>query len=81
MEIGSTKKIAKTSGETPIQDTATYVTKDDMYIVTKRVQQKIQKITVGWHLLVQWRDQSESWIHLKDLKKSHQIEVAEFSKA
>ena len=46
------------------KDAATEVTKDNMYIITKRVQNKTQNTTVGWQLLVQWRDQSESWIHL-----------------
>ena len=35
---------------------------------------------MGWKLLVRWRDGSETWIPLKDLKESHLIEVAEFAK-
>ena len=35
------------------KDAATSVTKDDMYIVTKRGQKKIQNTIVGWQLLVQ----------------------------
>ena len=38
------------------KDAATAITKDDMYIITKRGQKKIKKTTVGWQLLVQWRD-------------------------
>ena len=30
--------------------------------------------------MVQWRDQSDSWVHLKDLKEPHLIEVSEFYK-
>ena len=30
-----------------------------MYIVTKHGQKNIWNTTVGWQLLVQWRDQSE----------------------
>ena len=63
------------------KDAVAAVTKDDVYIVTKRGQKKIWKTTVRWKLLVQWRDQSESWFHLKDLKESNSIEVAEFYKA
>jgi hypothetical protein len=37
--------------------------------------------TVGWKLLVQWRDGSESWIQLNDMKESHPVETAEFAKA
>ena len=55
------------------KDAATAVTKDDMYIVTNRGQKEIWKTTVGWQLLVQWQERSESWIHFKDLKQSHTI--------
>ena len=58
------------------KDVATEVTKDGMYIATNRAQKKIWKTTVGCQLLVQWQDQSDSWIHVKDLKESHPIEVA-----
>ena len=63
------------------KDAATAATKDDMYIVTKCGQKKIQKTTVGYQLLVQWNDQSESWIYLNDLKESHPIELSKFAKA
>ena len=63
------------------KDVAMSVTKDGMYIVTKRGQKKTRKNTVGWQLLVQCQYQSESWIHLKYLKESHPIEVADFSKS
>ena len=63
------------------KDTVTFVTKDDMYIATKRGQKKIWMTIVRWQLLVHWREQYESWIRLKDLKESNPIEVAEFSKA
>jgi hypothetical protein len=40
-----------------------------------------RKTTVGWLPLEKWADGSESWIPLKDIKKSHLIETAEFAKA
>ena len=36
---------------------------------------------MGWKLLVHWKDGSETWVPLKDMKESHPIEVAEFAKA
>ena len=63
------------------KDAEMSVTKDGMYIVTKRGQNKIWKTSVGWQLLVQWRDQSKSWINFKYLKESHPIKMAEFAKA
>ena len=35
----------------------------------------------GWKLLVKWRDQSESWVKLAELKESHPVETAEFAKS
>ena len=35
----------------------------------------------GWQLLVLWRDGSELWIPLKDLKELNLVEVAKFAKA
>ena len=62
------------------KDAETYITKDNMYIVIKHAKKKIRKTAVGRQLLVQWRDQSDSWVHLKDLKEPHLIEVSEFYK-
>ena len=53
--------------------------KEDMYVTTKRGQRKLSKTTYGWELLVRWKDDTESWIPLKDMKESHPVEVAEFS--
>jgi hypothetical protein len=43
---------------------------------------QVPKVTTrGWKLLVQWKDGSSSWEHLKDLKESNPIEVAEYAVA
>ena len=63
------------------RDEAGAVSKQDGYVVTKRGQKQLRKTTVGWSLLVRWKDQSESWVPLKDMKESHPVEVAEFAKA
>ena len=60
-------------------DSAT--SKDDDYVITRRGQRRLKKTTVGWKLLVRFKDQSEQWIPLKDMKESHPVEVAEFAKA
>eukprot|EP00957_Ditylum_brightwellii_P137489 10482321-Ditylum_brightwellii.AAC.1 len=41
----------------------------------------MRKTTVGWLLLVKWKDYSESWISFKDMKESHPVETAEYAKA
>ena len=57
------------------------VTKDVQYATTKRGGRRMRKTTCGWKLLVQWKDGSEQWIPLKDMKESHPVECAEFAKA
>jgi hypothetical protein len=63
------------------KDDTVAVPKTDKYLTTPSGQKRMRKTTVGWSLLVKWTDCTESWIPLKDLKKSHTIETAEFAKA
>lgn len=63
------------------KDPAKAVPKEDKYVVTKRGNKRLRITTSGWKLLVQWKDGTESWIHLKDLKESHPVETAEFARA
>ena len=55
------------------------VEKADMYITTKSGQRRIRNTTIGWKLLVLWKDGSEEWIPLKLMKESNPIEVAEYA--
>ena len=55
--------------------------KSDKYIYMKNGKRRLKQTTIGWELLVAWKDGSESWIPLKDLKESNPVEVAEFAKA
>ena len=54
---------------------------DDVFVVTQQGQKKQRTTTVGWWLLIQWKDGKESWVPLKDLKESHPVELAKFAKA
>ena len=63
------------------KDAATAVSKDDMYITTRRGNKQKRITTCGWKLLVQWKDGNESWVHFKNLKESHPMELAEYAKA
>ena len=38
----------------------------------------MRKTTVGWKLNMKWRDGTTTWVSLKDIKESNQIEVAEY---
>jgi hypothetical protein len=57
------------------------VSKADKYVQTRNGQKCLRKTTVGWLLLIQWADESEAWVPLKDLKESHPCEAAKFAKA
>ena len=63
------------------RDEAVAIPKSEMYVVSKRGQKRLRKTTQGWKLLIHWKDGSESWVPLKDMKESHPVEVAEFAKA
>jgi hypothetical protein len=63
------------------KDDATAVPKSDKWVVTARGQRRLRMSTAGWKLLVQWRDSSETWVPLKDMKESHPVETAEFARA
>ena len=39
------------------------------------------KTTKGWEFLCAWKDESQDWIPLKDLKECYPIEVSEYAKA
>ena len=60
---------------------ATAVDIKDKYVYTRSGQKRLRKTTTGWSILVRWRDQTETWVKLKDLKDSHPVELAEFAKA
>ena len=63
------------------KDAAKAISKDDMFVTTRRGNRCKRITTCGWQLLVQWKDGSESWIYLKDLKKYHPVELADYAKA
>ena len=40
-----------------------------------------KQITIGWQLLVEWKDDSLDWTDLKDLKESNPVEVIDYAMA
>ena len=53
----------------------------EKYVRTKNGRHHLRKTTKGWELLIKWKDKSESWIRLADMKESHPVEVAEYARA
>ena len=48
------------------------------YIKSKNVQIKLRQTTVGWSFLVRMKDGTESWTHMRVLKESNPVDVAEY---
>ena len=61
------------------KDPEVAVAKEDGYVTTKSGIKRPRKTTKGWQLMMQWGDDSESWVSLKDAKESHPVEVAEYA--
>ena len=62
-------------------DDSIAIPKAEKYITTGRGQRRLRKTMAGWKLFVKWKDQSESWVKLSELKESHPVETAEFAKS
>ena len=76
---GYSKTILESIIDYKVDDSA--VTKDDMYVITQSGQRRLRMTTVGWKLLIKFRDGSEQWIPLKVLKETNPVQVAEFAVA
>ena len=63
------------------KDAASAVPMNDKYLVTRTGQRRLRKTTKGWDFLVAWKDGTETWVKLTDLKESYPVEVAEYVKA
>ena len=53
--------------------------KKDGFITTSSGQRRPHHTTAGWEIMVTWKDGSTAWIHLKDLKDSNPVELAEYA--
>ena len=62
----------RTNGKTVIKD-------DGM--MSQNVRPAMRKTTKGWFLCVRWKDDSTSWVPLKDLKESNPLDVSEYAVA
>jgi len=55
------------------------VRKDDGFIKSESGNSVPRKTTVGWDLLIEWKDGTTSWLALKDIKDSYSVQVAEYA--
>jgi hypothetical protein len=54
------------------------VAADNLYYTDKRGVKQMRQTTKGWQLLLQWKDGSNTWIPLKDLKESNPVDVVKY---
>ena len=59
----------------------TAVSLDEGYVITRTGTKRRRHTTAGWQLQVEWKDGSTSWVHLRDLKDSNPVELAEYAVA
>ena len=57
------------------------VTQQDAFVTMRNGSKRRRETTIGWELLVQWKDGSTNWITLKDLKESYPVQVSEYAVA
>ena len=57
------------------------VPKEEAEILNSQGRKRYRRTTAGWKLLVEWKDGSQDWIPLKELKNSNPVETAEFAVA
>jgi hypothetical protein len=52
---------------------------DDGFVVARNGNKVPKKTTIGWELMVTWKDGSSDWIKLKNIKDSYPVQVAEYA--
>ena len=57
------------------------VKQQDSFITMRSGTKRRHETTIVWQLLVQWKDGSNNWVALKDLKESYPVQVAKYSVA
>ena len=55
------------------------VLQQDAFVTTRTGTRRRRETTVGWEMLVQWKDLSTTWVSLKDMKEAYPIQTAEYA--
>jgi hypothetical protein len=59
--------------------TGKQVLQQDAFVITRTGTRRRRETTVGWEMLVQWKDLSTTWVSLKDMKEAYPIQTAEYA--
>ena len=55
------------------------VKQQDAFIVNSKGIKRRKETTIGWEILVQWKDCSTTWVPLKDMKEAYPVQMAEYA--
>ena len=55
------------------------LTQQDAFVINRHGTKRRKETTSGWELLVRWKDNSTTWVALKDLKASYPVQIAEYA--
>ena len=57
------------------------VKQQDAFITNRSGTCRRRETTIGWEILLQWKDNSSTWVALKDVKESYPVQLAEYAVA
>ena len=57
----------------------TEIKSDKVFITFHNGGRRRKETTIGWELLVQWKDGSTTWEKLKDMKECYPVQVSEYA--
>ncbi len=55
------------------------VKEQDAFLTARNGTKRRRETTVGWEILIEWKDGSTSWIAMKDVKNSYPVQLAEYA--
>ncbi|KAI2498409.1 Reverse transcriptase (RNA-dependent DNA polymerase) [Fragilaria crotonensis] len=55
------------------------VLQQDAFITNRSGTRRRRETTVGWEVLVRWKDGSTTWVAMKDVKESFPVQLAEYA--
>ena len=55
------------------------VLQQEAFITNRSGTQRRRETTIGWEVLVRWKDGSTTWVAMKDVKESFPVQLAEYA--
>jgi hypothetical protein len=55
------------------------IKQQDAFVTMSNGTKRRRESTLGWEILIQWKDGSSTWVALKDVKESYPVQLAEYA--